>query len=190
MFDEVNKAIDEYLGKWQALVAWRKNKEFFERLRPTAVAWKVADLAEYDRLLHQWRDSSNQVVETWMNDRWIAVMDVRDKQLHGDIQILELMQRRPNTDGALGLSHIDFMDMEQTNTKAILDEETGVDWSDGQNGSAVWTSIKFDGGEAKLREGTVLDQVITELQEANNKVRGHKFARPVGDQAPHVSEVE
>lgn len=190
MFDEVNQAVNEYMDKWHGFVAERKNKDFFERLKPTAVAWKVADLAEYDNLLREWRSEADRVIETWMNGRWIALLELRDSKLPGGIQILELMQRRPEGQDATGLTHVDFMDMEETNTKAILEEE-GVDWGDGQNGSAIWTFINFEGGEAKLRRGTVLDVVIGELDETNNKIRGPKFANPIGDPAvAHVSEVE
>ena len=179
MFDELNQKIDEYLAKWQALVDQRKNKEFFERLKPTAIGWKVTDLAEYDQLLHEWRGACDQIVEVWMNDRWMAKLHLKDSKLHGDIEIIKLMQRRPNSSDAVGLDHIDFMDMEQTNTKAILAEEHDLKWTEEENGPCVWTSVWFAGTEAKLRQGTVLDVIIAELEAINNKIRGAKFARPV-----------
>jgi hypothetical protein len=179
MFDEVNRSIDEYLGKWQALIDARKdenNKEFFERLKPTAAGWKTTDLADFDRLLSSWREACDHMPIARLNDRWIAQMHLRDQKLHGDIQVIKLMQRRPESSDAVGLDHLDFMDMELTNTKAILAEEDDLKWTDEQNGLCVWTSIWFDGTEAKLREGTVIDVSIAELQAVNNKIRGEKFA--------------
>ncbi len=191
MFDELNGAIEGYLGKWQGLVAQRKNKEFFERLRPTAVGWKVTDLAEYDRLLAEWRVACDQIVAVWMNDRWIAKLHLKDSKLHGEIEIIKLMQRRPNSTDAVGLDHIDFLDMEETNTIAVLAEETGLKYTKEENGLCAWTSIWFDETEAKLRQGTVLDVIIAELRETNEKILGDKFAAGQSVvERPHTSEVE
>jgi hypothetical protein len=179
MFDELNAAIDGYFGKWRALIDARqdeKNKEFFDRLKPHAVGWKVADQAEYDRLFNEWRGACDQIHVAWMNDRWLATMHLRDQKLHGEIEIIKLMQRRPGSSDTLGLDHVDFMDMEEVNTKAILAEETDLKWTDEVNGLCKWTSIWFDGTEAKLRSGTVVDVAIAELQAVNNKIRGEKYA--------------
>ncbi len=186
MFDQLNQAIDGYLGKWQALIAARqdeKNKEFFERLKPTAVGWKTEDIAEYDRLFSLWRDACDHIHVASLNDRWIAEMHLKDEKLSGNIEIIKLMQRRPGSSDAVGLDHLDFMDMEETNTKAILAEETDLKWTDEKNGLCVWTSIWFDDTEAKLREGTVVDVSIAELQQVNNKIRGEKFAQPIAETA-------
>lgn len=190
MFDELNQAIDGYMAKWQALVGARKNKDFFERLKPTAVGWKVADLAEHDRVVNELRGACDQVIAVWMNERWITKMHLKDSQLNGGIEIIKILQLRPGSSDATGLDHADFMDMEETNTKAILEEE-GVKFTEEENGIANWVSIWFDGTEAKLRRGTVLDVIIAELDETNNKIRGQKFANPIGDPGlAHVSEVE
>lgn len=191
MFDEVNRSIDEYMGKWQTLVSRRKNKEFFERLRPTAVGWKTADLAEYDRLLKEWRGACDIIFEVWMNDRWVAKLHLKDSKLSGGLEIIKLMQRRPNSTDKLGLDHLDFLDMEQTNTKAVLAEETDLKWSEEKNGICEWTSLWFDETEAKLRLDTVLDVSMEELRLTSNKIRGTKFAQPSGEgQTAYVSEVE
>lgn len=174
MFDEVNQAIDGYLQKWQTLVSARKNKEFFERLKPTAIGWKTTDLEEYDRLLHEWRGACDHIVEVWMNDRWIAKLHLKDSMLHGDIEIIKIMQRRPNSTDAVGLDHLDFYDSEETNTKVVLGEETDLKWTEEKNGFSVWTSIWFENTEAKLRIGTVIDLCIKELELVNQKVLADK----------------
>ena len=191
MFDELNQAIDGYWAKWSELVKVRKNKEFFERLKPTSVGWKTEDLAEYDRLLNKWRGACDHIHAAWLNERWIAEMHLKDSKLHGNIEIIKLMQRRPGSNDAVGLDHLDFMDMEETNTKAVLAEEEDLKWTDEKNGLCDWTSIWFGGTEAKLREGTVIDVSIAELQEVNNKIRGQKFATPIGDLLPaYGSDIE
>jgi hypothetical protein len=86
------------------------------------------------------------------------------------------MQRRPGSTDAVGLDHIDFMDMEETNTKAVLADESDLKWTEEKNGLCQWTSVWFDGTEAKLRTGTVVDVCIDELEEVNSKLRG-KYIR-------------
>jgi hypothetical protein len=189
MFDQVNQAMSDYQNKWQKFVGERKNKEFFERLKPTAVGWKTADKAEYDRLYHEWRDACDQIVEVFMNDRWIAKLHLKDTKLNGNVEIIKLMERRPNSTDAVGLDHMDFLDMEETNTKAILEEEQDVKATEEENGLCEWTSIWFDGTEAKLRSDTVIDVCIAELEETNRHIRGEKFLK--GDESgQHVEEVE
>jgi hypothetical protein len=191
MFDELNRSIDEFMAKWQSLVGQRKNKDFFDRLKPTAVGWKVTDLAEFDRLFNQWREACDQIHVSRKNERWLATLHLKESTLHGDISVIKLMQRRPNSTDAVGLDHLDLMDMEETNTKAVLAEEVDIKWTDEENGLCVWTSIWFDGTEAKLREGTVLDVSIAELHEVNNKIRGQKFAESTeGGHVAYGSEVE
>ena len=189
MFDEVNKAIDEYLAKWQALVGQRKNKEFFDRLKLMAVGWKTTDQAEFDRLLNEWRGACDQIHMGWKNDRWLATLHLKDGQLSGGIKLVKLMQRRPGSSDAVGLDHLDFMDMEETNTIAVLAEESDLKTTEEENGRCKWTSIWFDGTEAKLRGETVLDVCIDELKVVNNNLRGDKFKKP-GDQPVGLADVE
>lgn len=193
MFDQVNAAIDEYLGKWNELISVRKdpkNKEFFERLKPTSVGWKVTDLAEFDRLLNQWRDACDQVYIQRLNDRWVSTLHLKDTKLHGDIEIIKLMQRRQDRTDVGGLDHLDFMDMEETNTKAILAEESDLKWTDEKNGLCVWTSIWFANTEAKLRQGTIIDIAIKELQAVNNTIRGPRFSVGGGAAVVSTSDTE
>lgn len=179
MLDQFNTAIDQYMTKWQVLITNRKdpkNKEFFERLRPTALGWKTADLAEFDRLFAELREYCDQIHVVWLNDRWLAAMHLKDNKLSSDITIIKLMQRKPDSSDAIGLDHIDFLDMEETNTKAVLAEESDIKWTDEKNGACKWTSIWFAGTEAKLRQETVFDVAISEFQQISNRARGPKFA--------------
>lgn len=179
MFDQVNQALDEFFGKWRALIDARqdeRNKEFFERLEATAVGWKVGDFDEYNRMLAEWRGACDIIIEKWMNERWIAKLHLKDASLGGGIEIVKIMQRRPGSEDKLGLDHVDFLCMEETNVKAILEEENDIRWTEEENGNGKWTSLWFDGTEAKLRPETILDVVRQDLLEVNNKIRGQKFA--------------
>lgn len=189
MFDQVNQAIDEYWGKWEALVGARKNKEFFDRLRPTSIGWKTVDQAEFDQLFVEWRSACDQIHLAWLNDRWLATMHLKDAKLSHDIEVIKLMGRRPNSTDAVGLDHLDFLDMEETNTIAVLDEE-GLKWTDEKNNLCVWKSIWFDNTEAKLRNETVIDVGIAELNAVNNKIRGDRFKNMGRESSVVITDVE
>src|ERR1700743_2935047 len=72
MIDDVNAALVTYGQKWDTLVAGCKNKQFFADLKPTAVGWKTADRAEYDRLLAELHDRADMIFEKWINGPLIA----------------------------------------------------------------------------------------------------------------------
>lgn len=169
MLDEFNEAIKVYNQKWQKFVAGRKDQKYFTALKPTAVAWKTADLAEFDKVFKSLRTDCDQIHLAWLNGRWLATMVLRDQTLEGGIKIVKLMQRRPKSTDALGLDHLDFLHTEDAET--VLKAED-IKWSRENNGdNCSWLSIWFDGTEAKLRTNTVLDVCIAELTETNQTIK-------------------
>jgi len=175
MLEELNTAIDVYEAEWKKLVAARKNKRFFESLRPTAVGWKTEDLADYDKRFNELRELSDQIHIAWMNDRWLATMHLRDQKLGLGIEVIKLMQRRPGSSDATRLDHIDFLIPENVDAKAILAAEAGLNWTEEQNGDfCKWISVWFDNTEAKLRTDTTVGVAIAELQAVDKKVLGAK----------------
>ncbi len=171
MIDDLNKAIEAYHQKWHKLVDGRTNKLFFCDYQPTAVGWKTADRAEYDRLFAELHDLCDIIVDVYMDGRWIAKMHLKEP-LDSGIQIVKLMQRRPNSTDAVGLDHIDWYSPRTfTDGEAILKKEPDLKWTNEENG-AKWISIWFDGTEAKLRDDTVIDSCIRELKVAKQQVLG------------------
>jgi hypothetical protein len=169
MLDEINAAIKEYNVKWQALVEARKNKEFFEAMKPTAIGWKVADREEYDRVFKVLHDKCGRVAETWMNERWIAKMILDGVELEGGICVIKLMQRRPGSDDTLGLDHVDFYAPDTDRYEEVFKGESHdlriVEESNEAIDNYSWTSIWFDGTEAKIKPYTVLTTVADELKD-------------------------
>lgn len=174
MLEELNVTLKDYNRKWARLINERQNKEFFAGLKPVAVGWKVADKAEYDRIYEELRLQCDKIIETWMNDRWIAKLHLKESKLPGGIEIIKLMQRRLGSDDALGLDHVDFFSLAVTNARPILESERNMKWSL-ENNDAVegysWLSVWFDGTEAKLKAATVLDIITQELQELNQAIK-------------------
>jgi hypothetical protein len=101
-------------------------------------------------------------------------MHLKDEKVGGDIKIIKIMQRRPDSNDALGLDHVDFYGPEVAQATTALDKETNLKWTPESNDAVdnySWISLWFDGTEAKLRDGTVLDTIIGELQELNNDIK-------------------
>ena len=172
MIDELNQAIQTYQTKWQKLLAGRKNKEFFLRLKPTAVGWKVADREEYQTRLAEWHDRCDKIIETWMNGRWIAKLHLKET-LAADIKILKVMQRRPGSDDALGLDHLDFYSPDIDKAETILNQEKDLKWTHETNDirdDYAWISMWFDDTEAKLKSNTVLTIIAAELKDMEKEI--------------------
>lgn len=173
MIEELNAAIETYHAKWNKLVMARKDKVFFEQLKPVAVGWKVADRAEYDRMYAELHDRADKIIETWMNGRWIAKVHLKDA-LDCGITLVKIMERRPGSSDALGLDHLDFYSPAVKDAEGILKQEPDLKWS-WENNDVVegydWISIWFNGTEAKLKSGTVLDIIVAELNEINQQIK-------------------
>ena len=172
MLNELNQAIISYQAKWQALIGTRRDREFFQSLRPTAVGWKTVDLADFDKRFAELRPRCDQIHLGWVNDRWLATMHLKDAPLEWGISVIKLMQRRPGSSDAPGLDHLDFLLHPEIEAKAVLASEPDIKWSEEANGAQCqWLSIWFVGTEAKLRLDSVLDACISELQTVNSKIQ-------------------
>jgi plasmid maintenance system killer protein len=173
MMDELNRAIGIYRGKWEALVAARHGKTFFENLLPTAAAWKTVDLNDFNTRFNELRNQSDQVHLGWVNDRWLATFHLKGDQAAWGIQIVKLMQRRPGSTDATGLDHIDFLTPPDTSAKTALGKEPDLTWTEEKNGDhCKWISIWFENTEAKLRADTTFDVCAREMEDVSKQVTG------------------
>ena len=173
MLDEINSALETYNQSWQKLIDDRANRQFFESLKPVAVGWKVADQAEYTQVIAELHDLADKIIETWMNGRWIAKLHLKDTKLTNGVELIKIMQRRPGSDDALGLDHVDFYSPEVASAEPLLKQEQGLNWTWESNDVIQgydWISIWFEGTEAKLKSDTVLDIIQVELKELNTRL--------------------
>jgi hypothetical protein len=170
MLDELAAATKAYFKKWQTLVEGRGDKAFFASLKPTAVGWKTEDQADFDRRFTDLREHCDQIHFGWINERWIAVLHLKDSQLTDGITLVKLMQRRPGSTDATGLDHVDFYSPPTANVDQILGKESGLKWTHEENVHCKWVSLWFDGTEAKLRTDTTLDVCIRELEEVKENL--------------------
>jgi hypothetical protein len=172
MLDTLSQAIKDFQEKWDKMATGRKDQDLFKGLKPTAVAWKTTDLAEFDRIFAELRDKADQIHLGWINERWLGTIHLREGELAGGIKIVKLMQRRPGSTDAVGLDHVDFYSEQVKDAQTILKTEGGLKWTSEDNGHCHWISLWFDGTEAKLRTGTTVDVCITELEAINKQVLG------------------
>jgi len=173
MIEEIQTALTSYESKWQTFIDARTDEQFFKQLRMTAVGWKVADRETYDKVVAELHDQANHIIETWMNGRWVAKVLLRDKSLSNGVTIIKIMQRRPGSDDAVGLDHVDFYSPSVAACEPILKAEKDIRWTHESNDIIEgygWISIWFDNTEAKLKSDTVLDIVSAELQQANKRI--------------------
>lgn len=176
MIEELQTELRAYNARWDTLVGARNEQPFFKAMRPVAVGWKVADPAQYERWRLELHAHSVQIVETWMNGRWIAKCLLRDPALLGGIAIVKIMQRRPASKDAVGLDHVDFYCNEPpADIEMALKAETDLQWTRESNDSIdnyEWLSLWFDGTEAKLKNYTVLDILMAEFAQSNRAIIG------------------
>lgn len=170
MIDDFNQGIAAYMQKWQVLVAARKDKEFFEAFKPTAVCWKVGDETDLDRRVSELRGQAEHIHWARLNDRWVVTAYLREPLALG-IRIAKVYQRRPASSDALGLDHVDFYAPEVK--EDVLAAEPDLTWTHESNGELCkWISLWFAETEAKLRDNTTLDIEAAELTQASKKVTG------------------
>jgi hypothetical protein len=164
MINELNAAINDYQLKWRTLAGTRKDRGFFDGLRPTAVGWKAVDPADFDKRFAFLRALSDQIHLGWVNERWLATFHLREPQLPWGIETIKLMQRRPGSGDATGLDHLDFLVPEGTTAAIIKTSEPDLKVTEEKNGDhCKWLSLWFGNTEAKLRSDTVFDVCASEL---------------------------
>jgi hypothetical protein len=170
MIDELNTALLNYQKKWQRVTDSVHDISIFENAKAHAVGWKTTDLNDFDNRFGELRDKSEQIHLVWLNERWIATIMLRDIKLSWGVQVIKLMQRRPNSSDAAGLDHVDFFAPDFGNASIMAKIEPELKWTDEVNGSCKWTSLWFDDTEAKMRRESVIDVSIAEMRDANKRI--------------------
>ncbi|HET8669527.1 MAG TPA: hypothetical protein VFM05_02550 [Candidatus Saccharimonadales bacterium] len=173
MIDEINAAIGHYRKKWEELLADRADRQLFENLRPVSVGWKVADTNMFDETYRQLRDQCDLTSSIYKNARWLSTMHLRDRPLEWGIRVINLMQRRPTSEDALGLDNVNFYTDRYHELDDILGSEPELKWSHESCGEhSEWISLWFLGTEAKLRPKTTIGISIAELQAVERQLLG------------------
>jgi hypothetical protein len=172
MIEKLQDAIRVYVAAWQATAAATSKKDFFSNLQPTAVAWKTADLQDFDRCMLELRTHADHIHLAWVNERWLATIHLKANELAENIRIVKLMQRRPGSSDAVGLDHLDFYsELSKDELKNALAAESSLTWTEEHNGDhCKWLSVWFNNTEAKLRTDTVVDICIEELHDVRQQL--------------------
>jgi hypothetical protein len=173
----VNELITQYQifqQKWQKLLSASAHPEFYAALKPIAVGWKVASIADFDAAVPELRAISDRVHFSLLDERWLGAFHLKDSLLPDDIRHIKVMQRRPTKpNDTLGLDHVDFLLPDGIDIEALLHDEA-FSWEREKGDLCEWISIRFDSTEAKLRfhEQTSLDAVIKEWRIIRENVVG------------------
>jgi hypothetical protein len=173
MIEELNRAIRDYRKKWDVLLAERADVGFFAGLKPISVGWKVADVAASDELYKSLRDLCDQSHAIYKNDRWLTTLHLKDSELDWGISVINIMQRRPGSEDALGLDNINFFCPVYGQIDDILADEPSLKWTHESCGPySQWVSLWFGDTEAKLRPRSVMDVSLDEFKEMRDSVMG------------------
>ncbi|MEJ0072928.1 MAG: hypothetical protein WDN27_02465 [Candidatus Saccharibacteria bacterium] len=60
-----------------------------------------------------------------MNGRWIAKVQLKDAALSNGVTIIKIMQRRPGSEDAVGLDHVDFYSPEVESAESAAQAGSG-----------------------------------------------------------------
>lgn len=173
MIEELREKVIEFLDEWAVVSEERTNKQFFADLKPTAIGWKFTDRAELMQRFDEIRDLCEQVHFGWINERWVICVYFKEETiLPGNVKVLKLMERRPGSTDPVGLDHIDFY-AGGADVKKELAKEDELRYTEETNGEhCKWISVWFNGGEAKLRNDTVLKVCADEMLEYEQRIIG------------------
>ncbi len=171
MVEELQKSLETYLNGWQQFADARDDKQYFAKLKPTAVGWKFTDRQELMQRLDEVRDLCDQIHFGWINERWAVCGYLRDSTLPGGVKIIKLMERRPGSTDPVGLDHVDFYTPNDDVQSHV--EQEDIKWTEESNGEyCKWISVWFDQGEAKLRTDTVFKVCADEMLEYQQRIIG------------------
>lgn len=168
--EDLDLKVAEYWNKWNEFRLKYKLSDFI----PTTVGYKVADINNFNDILNQLLvdGSASQLHIGSVNKRYIASV-VLTKPLFNKIQILKLMQRRPDSEDPVGLDHLDFYVENLTDTEKEFKSLNLSGWNWESNDAHKWISLRFYGLEAKFVDHLVLDVGVSEMNQASKKL-GYK----------------
>jgi hypothetical protein len=141
-------------------------------LKPTAVGFKVADLAEFKSTVDGLLDLSEQLHVGTVNDRFIGTFVLKNPLDTAYIRLIKILQRRPGSDDPLGLDHIDFFIKDISAAEQCL-ATARANWEHESNEVHQWLSVRFGEDlqyEAKLLNHTSLSAGITEMKLAEDDI--------------------
>lgn len=178
MIKDINAALNDYRTAWSSLVAERSDKAFFEGLIPTAVGWKVADVAAFDEAVAALRDRCDLVLHSRLNDRWIAKMILRKPATDWRLRAIKIMQVRPGVTDALGLDHIDFYAKQSPAEIEVTLQNENLKWTHEVNHDGdkyPWASVWFADTEAKIKHYNVFDIYTGQFMALSDRTKQGKW---------------
>lgn len=169
--EALSASLDKYFSKWDEYVARMGIYGIAEKMRPTAVAWKVADRADYRRAISVLDPYALQMHSVVVGDRKIATAVLSKPQARG-ISVIKVIERRKGARDAVGLDHVDFY-LPMLDGLAEMLERGEANWRRQGNDKYERLSVRFGPEslfEAKIMDHTVLDIAAEELKYASKRM--------------------
>lgn len=158
-------AFQRYKRAYLELIKEYELEAFNAAATATTISWKVADKAQLFADLESIAADTEQIHIGTVNNRYIASA-VLHKPLEAKIQIIKILERRPQSTDPLGLDSVDFLvkDLEKTYTTL---RQAGLRVVKENNPVHEWLSLRFganDEFEAKFTDHLVLEVARKELK--------------------------
>lgn len=169
--EALSQSLDKYFLKWDEYVARMGLYSIAEKMRPTAVGWKVADRADYRRAFSVLDSFATQMHSITVGDRKIATV-VLSKPLGRGISVIKIIERREGSRDAVGLDHVDFY-LPFLEGLAEMLERGEANWRKQGNSKYERLSVRFGPEslfEAKISDHTVLNIAAEEINHASKVV--------------------
>ncbi len=182
--EALSQSMDKYFARWDEYVARMGLYSIAEKMRPIAVGWKVANRAEYRRVMSVLDNYALQIHSVTVGKRKFATV-ILQEPLSRNISIIKVIERREGSRDAVGLDHVDFF-LPIVEGIAEMLERGQANWRRQGNETYKRISVRFGPEslfEAKIIDHTILNIAADELNYASQKILspGVRLEKPIRD---------
>lgn len=166
--EALSQSLDKYFIKWDEYVARMGMFSIAEKMRPTAVGWRVADRTDYKRAISVLDPFAAQMHSVTVGGRKIATV-ILTKPIGRGIKVIKVIERREGSRDVVGLDHVDFYLPFLEGLAEMLDRGE-ANWRKQGNKKYEKLSVRFGPEslfEAKISDHTVLNIAAEELNHAS-----------------------
>jgi predicted metalloenzyme YecM len=169
--EALSQSLDKYFAKWDEYVARMGLYAIASKMRPIAIGWKVANRAEYRRVMSVLDTYAKQIHSVEVSDRKFATVVLSEPLARG-VTVIKVIERREGSRDVVGLDHVDFY-LPIIEGLAEMLERGEANWRRQGNDTYKRVSVRFGPEslyEAKIIDHTMLDIAADELDNASKRI--------------------
>ncbi len=169
--EALSQSLEKYFAKWEEYVSRMGLFAVAEKMKPLAVGWKVANRAEYRRVMSVLDNYAQQIHSVTVGKRKFATV-ILSEPLAKKITVIKVIERREGSRDIVGLDHVDFY-LPMIEGIAEMLERGEANWRRQGNDRYKRISVRFGPEslyEAKIIDHTILDIAAEEIDFASQKL--------------------